>query len=363
VYRKIIYPQITQMTQMGRLRTNMKKKLKLCVVGCGRVSSSHLDGILQTPAEIDLIALVSRDPAKSAEFAKKYGANKCYGSLEEALADPEIEAVDICLPNHLHKDAVLKCAKAGKHILVEKPMANTIAECEEMNRAAENAGVKLMVGQSRRFHEAVFKSKELVDKGEIGKVFSITALLFAYLRNPPTDWWSSKEKTGGLMIPLWGNHIIDYILWIFGEMPERVYCEAYSNSPNWEGEDETTILMGYSGNRHATIKMSWNTVLKPAVEWDGKGKMLSSSDIIYERRVQGSDGSLLLKDETFLSLNAVTVMEGKQIISNFAMQMREFASAIRENREPLTSGRFAMDIIKVQEAALKSAENHNVINL
>lgn len=340
----------------------MGSRLKICVVGCGRVAISHLDGTLQAQDEVELAAVISRDPGKAAKFAAKYGAKKIHPSLEDALQDPGIEAVVLCLPNHLHRDYTIRCARAGKHVLVEKPMANTAAECEEMILAAERNGVKLMVGQSRRFHEAVLKSKELVDNGRIGLLFSITAVLFAYLRSPPTDWWRSKDKAGGLIIPLWGNHIIDYILWMFGEMPERVYCEAYSNNPNWEGEDETTIIMGYSGNRHATIKMSWNTILKSAEgEWDGKGKMLSSSDIIYERRIQGSEGSLFLKDETFLSHNAITVMEGNQAISNFGMQIKEFASAIRENREALISGRFAANIVKIQEAAFESAKRHNVL--
>ncbi len=356
---------------MGRTRglrywgkSEMTSKLKLCVVGCGRVSGSHLASLAEIPDEIELAAVVSRDADKGREFAARYGANRAYRTLEEALADPEIEAFDLCLPNHLHRDAAIRCAGAGKHVLVEKPMANTVLECEEMVRAADAAGVRLMVGQSRRFYEAVFESKRLVDAGAIGELFSITALLFAYLKQPPTDWWRSKDKTGGLMIPIWGSHIIDYVVWLFGGPPERVCCEAYSNNPAWEGEDETTILMGYANHRHATLKMSWNTILRPSEEeWDGKGKMLSSSDIVYERRLQGSTGSLHLNDETCLSLNGKVLVEGKPAMSNFAWQLREFASAIREGREPLCAGRRIVDVIRVQEAALASASSGEVVRI
>ena len=220
-----------------------------------------------------------------------------------------------------------------------------------------------MVGQSRRYYNAVLKSKEIYDEGKIGALISITGLLFAYLEYPPTSWWSNKEHTGGLLIPLWGNHIIDYVLWMFGEKPERVYCEAFRNNKNWEGEDETTLLLGFSENRHATIKMSWNTKLKDDKEWDGKNKMLSSSDIFYQRYIQGTQGTLHLNDETVLSLNGTILVEGPQTPGNFALQYKEFARAIRSGTEPLTSGKKVLDIIRVQEAALKSAALNKVIKL
>ena len=341
----------------------MAEPLRMCVVGCGRVSKSHLAGMLEIPDKVEITAVVSSDPAKRISFQQEYSARKAYATLEQALEDPDIEAVDLCLPNHIHEEATLKSAATGKHVLVEKPMANTVKECEAMINAAAEAGVILMVGQSRRYHDAVFESKRLLMEGKIGNLISITGLLFAYLENPPTEWWRSKAKTGGLMIPLWGNHIIDYILWMYGEAPERVFCEAYGNNSNWEGEDEVALLMGFSGNRSATIKMSWNTKLQEEGEWDGKGKMLSSADIIYERYIQGSSGTMHLGDETELKLNGNIVVQGAQVPGNFALQIAEFASAVRDNREPLTSGKKVVDIIRIQEAAIKSAETHEVIKV
>ena len=341
----------------------MGNPLRICVVGCGRVSKSHLSGMLEIPDRVRVVAVVSRHAEKRNHFFRDYGVPKAYVSLQDALKDPEIEAVVLCLPNHLHRESTILSAQAGRHVLVEKPMANTVEDCEAMIRAAEDANVALMVGQSRRFYNAVLKSKVLLDAGKIGSLISITGLLFAYLENPPTDWWRSAEKAGGLIIPLWGNHIIDYVLWMFGKRPERVYCEAYRNNPNWEGEDEVTIVMGFDNNRHSTIKMSWNTKLKEAEEWDGKGKMLSSADIVYERYIQGTKGTLHLGDETELKLNGSVVLEGAQVPSNFALQAAELAASIREKREPLTSGKRVVDIIRVQEAALKSARIHKVVEL
>lgn len=341
----------------------MKQPLKICIVGCGRVAQSNGEGALASNGAVEITAIVSRSDDKRNAFMKKFNVPNVYADIDEALASGTFDAVDICLPNHLHTQYAIKCAFAGKHILLEKPMANTVAECELINEACRKNGVTLMIGQSRRYHEAVMLSKKLYDEGKIGEVISVTGTLMGYLATPPTEWWRSSEKAGGLMIPLWGNHIIDYILYIFGEMPLRVYCEAYSNNSEWEGEDETTILLGFSGGRFATIRMSWNTRLAPEKEWVGEKKMLASSDIFYERFVQGKKGTLRLNDETKLSLNGEIMFDNPKAKNNFATQYEEFAASIYENRKPLTDGESGIGLIRIQEAALESSRTRKVIEL
>lgn len=338
-----------------------KQCIRIGVVGTG-FGRYHMDGFGKVDgAYVHAVCDLNEEEARA--FADQYGAKYVFTDFRKMAAMDELDAISIAVPNCFHAPIAIEALTRGKHVLVEKPMANTLRDCRRMIRAAEKAGVRLMVGQSRRYYDAVFESRQLLEQGRIGGLIGITALLFAYLEHPPTPWWSSRRKTGGLMIPLWGNHILDYVLWMFGQKPQRVYCEAYSNNRNWEGEDEVSLLVGFSEGRSATIRMSWNTRLREAGEWDGKGKMLSSADIVYERYIQGSSGTLHLNDETRLALNGAVLIDGPQAPSNFALQYREFARAVRENREPLTSGRWAAEIIRIQEAALKSAAGHRVVRL
>ncbi|MFA7204864.1 MAG: Gfo/Idh/MocA family oxidoreductase [Saccharofermentanales bacterium] len=334
--------------------------LKVCLIGCGRVAKSHVASVKEIPKYIKIVAVVDTNIANAQAFQKEYGVDCAYSSFEEALAKTDFDAVDICLPNFLHKEMVIKCAAAKKHILVEKPMANTVEECSEMIEAAEKAKVILMIGQSRRFYNAVIESRNMKQQGAIGELVSISANLYGYLANAPTPWWNEAKKAGGLMIPIWGSHIIDYCLWMFEELPQRVYCESYSINPQWEGEDEVTILIGFSRNRFATIRMSWNTKLKETA-WNGEGKMLSSADILYERYIQGTKGTLYLNDETVLTHNGSPVKLDKQELSNFALQYMEFANAIKEKRQPIANGKEIINVILIQQAALKSAETHQVV--
>ena len=336
--------------------------MKICIIGCGRIAKSHVAGAAQIKDKVQIVAAVGRDIERTRAFCNEYGIENAFDNLEDAIASVDFDAVDICLPNHLHAEFTVKAAEAGKHILVEKPMANTVADCVLMNEAAKKNNVTLMIGQSRRFFEPVVNSIELIKNGEIGEIVSISANLYAYLEKAPTDWWNKVETAGGLMIPIWGSHIIDYCLWAFGEMPKRVYCEAYSVNPTWEGEDEVMLTLGFSEGRFAAIRMSWNTKMKDE-SWNGEGKMLSSADAIYERYIQGTKKTMYLNDETKLSVNGALVCEDSGDLSNFARQYIEFCRAIKENREPISAGEKIVDVIKVQEAALESARIHQVIEL
>ena len=336
--------------------------MKICLIGCGRVAKSHMEGALQIKDRLQVVAAVDPNIDNAKMFCDEYGIDKAFSSFEEACANVEFDAVDMCLPNHLHCEFTVKAAEAKKHILIEKPMANTIKECEIMIEAADKNGVNLMIGQSRRYFDSVFKSKEMIDSKEIGELITISANLYAYLEKAPTPWWNKIETAGGLMIPIWGSHIIDYCMWAFDEMPQRVYCESYSINPTWEGEDEVMMTLGFSNNRFAAIRMSWNTKLKDEA-WNGEGKMLSSADAVYERYIQGTEKSLYLNDETELKCNGRIIEKDDGTLTNFARQYIEFIDSVEENREPLTSGRKIINVIKVQNAALESAKTHQVVML
>lgn len=342
----------------------MSDPLKICLVGCGRVAKSHLEGMLEIPESVKLEAVVSRSPEKAEQMTARFGKVKVYPTVADALKDPAVEAFDLCLPNHLHPEVAIECLNARKPVIVEKPLANTFTEAESMVAAAEKNRTILMCGQSRRFYDAVMKAREIIASGKIGRPVSMTALLYAYLAAPPTEWWKSVRCAGGLIIPIWGSHILDSALWFFGELPEDVYCRKYRINSNWEGEDEAVIVLGFSGGRHASIEMSWNTKLHPMEKgWDGKGKMLNSKDIRYERRIQCEHGTLMLDDELRLTLDGQEVVSDSAAPGNFARELAEFADAVRTGRQPMASGREILPLIRVMDAAMESAESGQAVKL
>jgi predicted dehydrogenase len=230
-----------------------------------------------------------------------------------------------------------------------------------MIAAAERAGVTLMCGQSRRFFPAALESKRLVADGSVGRLIHIHAAYFGLMEKPQTPWWQSATRTGGLMLPQWGSHVLDFEIWLFGERPRSVYMAASNNNPNWEGEDEIAVTLEFPSGGIATTVMSWNARPVP------KEKELSAdwgaSAFSYERFLVGSEGTLQLRDERELYLNGRLVLADTENTDNFAVELREFATAIREGRQPLSSGREVRPVVEVLEACRQSAAEHRVIEL
>ncbi|UUZ79072.1 Gfo/Idh/MocA family oxidoreductase [Paenibacillus sp. P26] len=168
----------------------MQRKLRLAVVGLGRVSKSHLPALRKLSDKIELAALVTRDENKAAAGSRGMGEVRTYTSYDEALRDDGIDAYLLLPPHDLHAEYSIKALQAGKHVLVEKPMAMNVSEAEEMTVAAEAAGVTLMVGQSRRFFRPVMESVRRVRAKEIGELININALLCWRI-------WISRRRTGG----------------------------------------------------------------------------------------------------------------------------------------------------------------------
>ncbi|TDF91207.1 Gfo/Idh/MocA family protein [Paenibacillus piri] len=340
----------------------MLPKLRLAVVGLGRVSKSHLPAVRELSEQIELVALVTRDSSKLQHEAEQWTGVKTYTSYDDAVQDPDIDAFLLLLPHDIHAEYSIKALRAGKHVLVEKPMAMNVEEAEAMASAAEAGGATLMIGQSRRFFSPVMESIKRVRANEIGGLININALLLAHMDKPATDWWKDDAKIGGFIIPLWGSHILDYIVWAYDKMPVSVYAQGHSNNPNWSGEDEVAISLNFGEGQMANVLMSFNAGARPTDEEGLTGKRIwSTQNSIYERYLIGTNGMMQLKDEYELLLNGEKQDECDRTNANFTWQLQEFADAIREGREPLASGKEIIRVMKVIDACFESMRTHQVV--
>jgi predicted dehydrogenase len=257
------------------------------------------------------------------------------------------------VPNDLHASVVVDAAAAGKHVLVEKPMALDAASAERMAAAAEASGVTLMVGQSRRFPDAV---RELVRRlPGVGEIFRIHIAFLVSFPKPPTEWWRSEQRAGGLVILLQGSHSLDSVCWWLARSPSKVFATASRRNPAWEGEDEADILCMFRGGVAASVHLS-----------------LSTDPPVHEALVVGTKGNLRLVerpgDAPFafayrLELNGRVLMDGPQSPSMYTHQLREFAEAIRDKRPPLASGREILPLMRVLNAARTSARTGQPVSL
>jgi predicted dehydrogenase len=205
--------------------------LSLGLIGSGRIARAHLQAARNLPDIVRVAAIAGRRRDKAEAAARAYNIPTVYDDYRQLLRDPAVQAVVITTPNDSHAGIACDAARAGKHILVEKPMALDTHSAEAMVRAAEAAGVTLMVAQSRRFSDA---AQTMVRRlPEIGDIFRIHIVFGVPFAQPPTDWWRSSAQAGGLVILLQGSHSLDSIFWWLGRTPTRIFATGARTNPAW----------------------------------------------------------------------------------------------------------------------------------
>ena len=328
-------------------------KIRLGVIGCGRVAQAHLAAIEFLKNDVDLIAVSDVDEKKGKDAKERFGAKFFTPRQEDVLKDKDIEAVIITLPNHLHHPIVLQAAKAKKHILVEKPIALNTDQAKEMVEEAKRNDITIMVGQSRRFSDAVFELQKNLP--EIGRLFRIQISFLVNFTAPPTDWWKRSEEAGGLVILLQGSHSIDSVLTWIKKMPLQVCAFTSRQNTQWEGEDEADILLSFDQGELASVHLS-----------------LSTSPDIHEAILVGTKGVMRLTEYStgkpfgfgyHLDLNGKRIYSGDQIPSNYTLQLKEFINALRQGRTPLASGEEVLNTMRVLDAVRLSQREKRVVHI
>lgn len=242
--------------------------IRVGIAGCGKIAQvRHLPEYKAHP-DAHIFGLFDLNRERAESLAREYGA-KVYDSYEAMLADPSIDAVSVCAANAAHAEMTVNALNAGKHVLCEKPMATTLADCERMVRAARDSGKTLMIGQNQRLAAAHVKARELIAAGAIGRVITFT-VAFRHC-GPETwsvdpganTWFFDKNKAVlGVMADL-GVHKTDLIQFLTGQtITEVTAClstldKKYADGTPISVDDNAACIYRLSGGAVGTMAVSW----------------------------------------------------------------------------------------------------------
>ena len=190
------------------------------VLGAANIALSKVIPAMQHSSHTPVVAIASRDLAKAQRAADTLGISRAYGSYEELIADPDVEAIYNPLPNHLHVPWTLRAAEAGKHVLCEKPLALTRAEAQQLVEVRDRMGVQIGEAFMVRAHPQWAAVRELIAEGRIGEL-RLVAGHFSYFRRDPNDIRSRLDWGGGALMDI-GCYPITLSRWLFGEEPDHV---------------------------------------------------------------------------------------------------------------------------------------------
>jgi predicted dehydrogenase len=354
--------------------------IRVGLVGCGKVGHIHA-AALRAVSEAQFVAAcdVSRERAEG--FAAKYGVRP-FTAVPTMLRDGEVEAVVIGTPHPLHAEPAIAAADAGVHVLVEKPMAATVADCDAMLAAARKSGVTLGVISQRRFFEPVRRMKGAIDAGKIGKPALGLFLMYSW-REPAyyaSDPWRGKWDTeGGGVLVNQSPHQLDILLWLLGPAAEVTGYWANVNHPSVEVDDTAVAAIKFcSGGLgsvvtsvsqrpgiYTKVHVHGSNGASIGVETDHGASFVAGVSGITEPplndlwTIPGEEHRLVefvAEDRArFPTIDATTHYH--------AVQMQDFFRAVREGRPPLVTGEDGRAVVELFTAIYRSSREGRAVRL
>lgn len=319
--------------------------IKIGIIGFGRFGEAHAKAIADVPGLV-LKAVCRTNQEKLKEFSSRYNVQG-YRDYKELLQNQEIDAVVIVTPHHLHTEVATDAAKYGKHILIEKPMAPSTTECQQIIDASDQAGVTLMVGQTLRFNSICTYAKELIDSNKIGEVVMGSATLAKnWVDSERKPWHIKKNRHGGILKTV-GIHYIDLMSYLYGSEVESVFASINSTFNNFETDDVVSLILKFKNKTEANIICTGYVQGERKMEAEiyCKGGIL---------KIDVESGIYLKKNEGKILMKPIIYEEGMQ--DALCNEWKEFRDSILEKRTPSVSGKQGLHLMAVIEAAFKSNE-------
>ena len=235
----------------------MRDRLRTAVLGCGKVAHLHAAALRDLP-QSEFVSVCDTDIGRAAAFGSQYGV-AAFSDCAEMIARFGAQVLVVCTPHPLHASGAITAAEGGVHVLVEKPLASNLADCDAMIDAARRNGVKLGVVSQRRFFEPVLRMKAAIDAGKIGRPVLGTVAMFswrdeAYYRSDP--WRGRWDTEGGGVLINQSPHHLDILQWLMGPVEEVTGRWANLNHPYIEVEDTAVAILRFRGGGLGSVTVS-----------------------------------------------------------------------------------------------------------
>lgn len=298
--------------------TESNPTIKWGVLGTAKIATK-VGKAIRAAAGAELTAIASRSLDRAEQWKNEHGARRAYGSYEALLADPEIDALYIPLPPSLHAEWTIKGARAGKHVLCEKPLAVSAAEVREMIAACREHRVQLMDGVMWVHHPRTAAMRAAIDEHRLGKLRTVSsAFSFNWGDTPPENIRFHRELGGGALGDV-GWYCVRAALWAFGDLPERVFANARYFR---DVDTHLTAMLWFSGHRTAIFDCGFDTVWRKWFEVAGTDGSLVCDDFVVPWNVDRARFWLHDSQGKPTEQAAPPVVQEVKMIENFCEKIR-----------------------------------------
>ena len=335
------------------------------IAGIGSHADLKIAPAIARARDSRLVAIYSRDQGRADAFAESHGADAAYSSLDAMLADSRVDAVFVASPNYLHAPQTIKAAAAGKHVLAEKPMANSVSDAAAMIDACRDHGVTLGLGFELRFHPAHLWARRLIDTGAIGRIRLAHGQWGRGSRGEPEhlprtglrEWWETPRLIGeaSVLVGL-GVHVFDLMRFLLREEVAEVVAMTDGQTASQPLEHIATIALRMTSGAIAQVMC---------------GRMLP--DTQNDLALYGSDGRIATKETIWearlgrAGVVSATVNQSESYeydyLANFIAELEDFHDALERDRPPSATGEDGLRAARITAAAIESAKTGRAVKI
>lgn len=356
------------------------EKLRIGVIGLGWPGQRHLEGYTKRD-DVEVVALSDVNTAAAENAKEQFGVSSAevWGNYEEMLAKASVDAVSVCTPNFLHAPIAVAALGAGKHVLLEKPLAHTLDEGERIARAVADSGKTLMMAFNNRHRLDSRLLKARIEQGELGEIYYAKSGWLRRDWNPSVrGWFTKKELSGGGPLIDLGVHMLDLALWFMGNprpvsVSGSVYRELAGNLGPEMGEvdieDLAAAFVKLEGGRTVVVDASWVSFIEhpdyvyTQLFGTKGGAKIERAPQREELSIYGREDGIYTVESPRFDAYSQARNPSFHTHESFAHEVGEFVDAVKEGRTPDSPVEHGLDILRVLDAIYRSAESGREIQL
>lgn len=331
--------------------------LRVAVVGAGFAGSDHA-AAYSAQADAELVGIVDPTPGRAAELAGRSGGRP-FVDLDALFGEAPPDAASVCVPTGLHRTVVERLAQAGVHVLLEKPMAQTVADCDAIAATAERAGIVLMLGLTHRFHAELIEARRLIDAGAIGTPMLAQDAFSFGEPGPWPAWYYQHALSGGGELMHDGVHLVDRMEWLIGSPIVEVYGRTTTYARSIDGVEDggVAVLMFANGAIGSLfVNQATHPLRSDAASVPMPGRL--------ELEIHGAKGSIRYR--TWHELIVDLAGEPTRVVTRtdsdeMRREIRAFLDAIRSGTEPAVGAREGRRGIAIVGAIYESERRHHPV--
>jgi predicted dehydrogenase len=310
--------------------TPLPRRLSVALVGCGAMGEMLHLRALANRSDCTVTALVDVNESRLRELARRYDVPAIHADCRQ-LVDSGVDAAVLALPNHLHAEASVALLREGIHVLVEKPMAPTVAECDAMIKAADAGGAILAVGLMRRFGYASRFARWAIGTGALGNIRTFSVRNGFVHRWPvTTDCILRRERAGGVLLDF-GSHVLDQVLWWFGDVADFDYFDDARGGVEADCRIDLRMQSGVTG----TVELSWLRDLSDTLVVEGERGRLEVALVANTVRLRLTGSDMELTGQVAANGDAPVEQKPRDLV---AAEIEDFFAAIHTGRSPAVDG-------------------------